>query len=99
MRIPFFKHSPRINRMEHLAQQLTKLLDVDFPAAYKCDNSDVASQRIRIKDEEQLIKTELSALRLLQAEERLVHRLLIPILSSISLVVGALVGYFFKLIF
>ena len=91
----FFRPSPRKKRMEYLAKQLGRLLDEDFPAAYKSDNPNDALARIR--REERLIETELSALRLLQSEDRLVNYLLAPILSSVSLIIGGVVGYLIKL--
>jgi aryl carrier-like protein len=92
---PFRNQSKRRARIEHLAEQLERLLDKDFPAAYDNNENRTAAVQ-KIKDEELLIKAGLSALRLLQAEHRLANYLITSIFSGASLVVGAFVGYLIK---
>jgi len=95
MQTRFSKSSVRKLRIELLQERMARLLDKDFPAAYKSDSPSEAL--LRIRREERLIETELAILRLLQGEDRLANNLLIPILSSASLIIGAVVGYFLKL--
>jgi hypothetical protein len=79
-------------RIEKLEKRLLELLENDLPAAYGSDNPSAMLQRIR--NEERLIASVLSALRLHQSEDRLANNLLIPILSSVSLIIGAIVGHY-----
>lgn len=90
----FMGKNDRKNRTEELERRLIKLLEEDFPAAYKSDNRSDALQRI--KEEEALIKITLSALRLRQGEDRLTNNLLITLIASGNLIFGTLLGYFIR---
>lgn len=90
-----FRKNDRKERIEELEQRLADMLKVDFPAAYTSENQSAAL--LRIRGEERLISSILSALRMQQSEDRMANNLLIPILGGISLVVVALVGYLIKL--
>lgn len=76
-------------KMEALAEELDKLLN---ETRERTDLPDETRDRKR----ERLIMEVLSALRLLQAEDRLGNNLLIAGLSAIS--VGGIIGYIIKLL-
>jgi hypothetical protein len=68
--------------MEELAGVLEKLLREDFPAAYSENCSDKSSALIKIRNEERLVLSEISALRLLQSEDRMVNNLALSIFGG-----------------
>ncbi|MCI0557218.1 MAG: hypothetical protein MN733_01895 [Nitrososphaera sp.] len=81
----------RFRKMEDLANELDKLLG-------KISKRTHLPEETRDRQARQVISEELSALRLLQAEDRLGNNLLIAGFSAIAAVLGGLIGYIIKLL-
>lgn len=79
----------RKRKIEDLEERLHKLLENDF-------GQSIDEERLKlILLEERLVKSNISALRLLQGEHRLMNNFLIALLAFIAAIVGGAVGSLF----